>query len=386
MGLFSRRRAPKATRAIEPFTGMDQLTDLQAPPFGLGFRREATNLMTGITPAGRHYRKFMYSYSGGLSRFNGSVVVVDLPFSLPDVFWTNASKNRAGIELGGRIGCLQHQSLRVCSTDQKVAKQVFDAVADPTVALAMETNGPVDLSVDRNHLVAVDVPPTEQLPEFLAGLDRIIDALRSAVPRRLELPPRVERHGFYGHEDWDYQLQGDKALIREFGLPARNQGRIEDQLTCACAGVRMVSFNYTWLSDTAARTQLTRGMVMDSDREREPVCAFVLDSQLPDLSLNGEELGAPVQLGNFRFADNFALRSTDPQKAYQLFNERVQEWLLETHPYGWTARGHVIRFHVPTHDASVVAECEAILHGWLDRVPPSIREELGLPEMPALMR
>lgn len=385
MGLFSRRRTQKAARAIEPFTGMDQLTDLQAPPFGLGFRREATNLVAGVTPAGHRYRKFTYSYSGGLSRFSGTVIVVDLPFSLPDVFWTNASKNRAGIELGGRIGCLQHQSLRVCSADQKVAKQVFDAVAGPTAALSMETNGPVDLSVDRSHLVAVD-PPGDQLSEFLAGLDRIVEALRAAVPRRLELPPRAERLGFYGHEDWEYAQEGDRALIREFGLPTRNQGRIEDQLTCACSGVRMVSFNYTWLSDVAARTQLTRGMVMDSDREREPVCAFVLDSQLPDLSLNGEELGVPVQLGNFRFADNFALRSTDPQQAYQLFNERVQEWLLETHPYGWTARGNVIRFHVPTHDASVVAECEAILHGWLDRIPPRLREQLGLPEMPSLVR
>lgn len=386
MGLFSRRGERKAARAIEPFTGMDQLTDLQAPPFGLGFRREATDLTTGSTPAGRRYRKFRYAYSGGLSRFSGSVLVVDLPFSLPDVFWTNSSRNRSGIELGGRIGCLQHQSLRVCSTDEKVAKQVFEAVADLTMDLSMDTHGPVDLSVDRDHLVAVDVPPTDQLPEFLAGLDRIIDALSTAVPRRLNLPPRVERHGFYGHDDWDYQLQGDRALVKEFGLPVRPQGRIEDQLTCGCAGVRMVSFNYTWLSETAARTQLTRGMVMDSDRQSEPICAFILDSRLPDLSLNGEELGAVVKLGNFRFADNFQLRSVDPQQAYQLFNERVQEWLLETHPYGWTARGNVIRFHVPTHDASVVAECEAILHGWLDRIPPTSREQLGLPEMPALAR
>ncbi|HAM44284.1 MAG TPA: hypothetical protein DCM67_04575, partial [Propionibacteriaceae bacterium] len=202
----------------------------------------------------------------------------------------------------------------------------------------------------------------------------------------LNLPPRIERHSFYGHDDWEYQLQGDRALVREFGLPVRPQGRIEDQLTCGCAGVRMVSFNYTWLSESAARTQLTRGMVMDSDRQSEPICAFILDSRLPDLSLNGEELGAVVKLGNFRFADNFQLRSVDPQQAYQLFNERVQEWLLETHPYGWTARGNVIRFHVPTHDASVVAECEAILHGWLDRIPPASREQLGLPEMPALAR
>jgi hypothetical protein len=34
----------------------------------------------------------------------------------------------------------------------------------------------------------------------------------------------------------------------------------------------------------------------------------------------------------------------------------------------------------------VVGECEAVLHGWLDRIPKELREFMGLPEMPALAR
>jgi hypothetical protein len=386
VGFFSKRREGKGVRAIQVGTGIDDLLDLQTPPFGLGFSRQATEMVTGTTPAGRRYRGFRYSYAGGLARFDGRVVVVDLPFTLPDVFWTTGSRTRTGMEAAGRVGCLQYQSLRVFSVDEKLAKQVFEAVMGPTMDLARSMNDPIDLSVDRDHLIAVDAPPNDELAPFLAGLDEIIDALEPAVPRRLVLPPHPEGFGFYGHPDWTYSAEGDRSLLRDFGLPVRPQGRVEDVLKCECEGVRMVSFRYSWLSETAAKTHISRGMVMENDREQEPVCAFVLDAKLPGISVNGTEIGDPVNLGNHRFSEVFDLRSTDPQQAYQLFNERVQEWMLATHPYGWTVEGNIVRFDVPTHDAIVVGECEATLHGWLDRIPKELREFMGLPEMPALAR
>jgi len=386
VGFFSKRRVSKGSRAIETGTGIDELLDLQAPPFGVGFARQATDMVTGATPAGRPYRSFRYSYASGLSRFDSRVVVVGLPFTLPDVFWTTGSRTRTGMEAAGRMGCMQYQSLRVFCIDDQLAKQVFEAVLGPTQDLALIVNDPIDLSVDRDHLVAVDPPVEEEFATFLAGLDKVIDALAPAVPRRLELPQHSQKFGFYGHSDWSYSAEGDRSLLRDFDLPLRPQGRLEDVLTCDCDGVRMVSFRYTWLSGIAAKSRISRGMVLDNDRESEAVCAFVLDGKFPGISLNGEDLGEPVNLGNHRFSEVFALRSTDPQQAYQLFNERVQEWLLATRPYGWTVRGNTIRFHVPVHDAIVVGECEAALNGWLDRIPKELRELMGLPQMPALAR
>lgn len=386
MGFFTRRREGKGSRAIETSTGIDDLLDLQMPPFGMGFSRQATDMVTGTTPAGRRYRGFRYSYEGGLSRFDSRVLVVDLPFKLPDVFWTTGSRTRVGMEAAGRLGSLQYQSLRVFSVDEKLAKQVFESVLESTLELARVANDPVDLSVDRDHLVAIDAPPNDELAPFLAGLDRVIDSLAPAVPRRIELPPHPEGFGFYGHPDWTYAAEGDRSLLREFGLPQRPQGRIEDVLKCDCDGVRLVSFRYTWLSEAATRAQISRGMVLDNDREQEAVCAFVLEAKLPGISVNGDEIGEPVNLGNHHFSEVFDLRCTDPKLAYQLFNERVQEWMLATRPYGWTVQGSVVRFHVPTHDAIMVGECEAALHGWLDRIPKELREFMGLPDIPALAR
>jgi hypothetical protein len=384
MGLFSKRRENKGSRAIEQETGIDDLLDLQAPPFGLGFQRRATEMVTGSTPGGHRYRSFNYAYEGGLYRFKGRVLVIDLPFALPEVFWTTGSRTRAGMEDAGRLGCLQYESLRVCSVDEKVAQQVFEAVMAPTKELALILNEPVDVSVDHNHLVAVGVPTSDGLPQLLSGLDQMITALAGTVPRRMQLPDPVARYSFFGHPDWNYEPIGDRSLLRDFSLPVRPQGRIEDLLTCEGDGVKMVAFRYTWLSDVAVNSKMSRGMVLETDREQEPVCAFVLDSKLPDLSINGESLGEPVNLGNREFAEAFDLRSTDPQQTYQLFNERVQDWILNVRPYGWTVRGNIIRFEVPTHDALVVAECETILHGWLDRMPREVRRSMGLPEMPSL--
>jgi hypothetical protein len=384
VGFFTKRREVKGSRGIEPTAGIDQLLDLQQPPFGLGFSRQATDVVTGVTPAGRRYRSFRYSYSGGVSRFDGRIVAIDLPFSLPDVYWTTGSKTRAGMEAAGRIGCVQYQSLRVCSTEETLAKQVFEAVYSATIELTHASSEPIDLSVDRDHLIATEAPAPDDLAPFLAGLDRVIDALAPAVPRRLQLTPHEPHFAFYGHPDWVYAHEGDRNLLREFDLPARPSGRLEDVLTCEYEGVRMVSFRYTWLSETVHRTQMSRGIVVDNDREQEPLCAFILDAKLPPMSLNGEEIGDFVNLGNPRFNDVFTLRSADPQLAYQLFNERVQEWLMATRPYGWTVSGNIVRFHVPTHDAVLVGECEATLHGWLDRIPRELRDFLGLPQMPSL--
>lgn len=384
MGLFSKRRESRGSRVIEPTAGLDDLLDLQAPPFAVGFSRRATEMSTGATPAGHPYRRFRYTYSGGMFRFDGRVIVIELPFALPDVFWTTGSRPRAGMEAAGHLGCLQYQNLRVFAADDALARLVFEAIVGPTMELVRITHDPVDLSVDRNHLIAIDPPLDDALEAFIAALDALIEQLAAAVPRRLQLPPHEQEFSFYGHPDWSFAAEGDRSLLKDFGLPMRAQGRVEDLLTCEASGVRMVAFRYTWLSDAAARAQITRGMVLDTDRDTEPVCAFILGGKLPGISLNGDDLGEPVNLGNARFAETFALRSTDPQLAYQLFNERVQEWLLAKHPYGWTIQGGLVRFHVPTHDALLVGECEAALHGWLDRIPRELREYLSLPEMPAL--
>ena len=154
-------------------------------------------------------------------------------------------------------------------------------------------------------------------------------------------------------------------------------------ISSSSGGIKMVAFRHTWISEALNGTLIPRTVVVDDDREQEAVCAFdLVGARLPDLSLNGDLLGGPVTLGNQRFIETFALRSTDPQQAYQLFNDRVREWLMASQPYGWTVRGSRVRFHVPSHDPVIVGECERTLHEWLSRIPPQLGEVMGLPVLP----
>ncbi len=148
----------------------------------------------------------------------------------------------------------------------------------------------------------------------------------------------------------------------------------------------LTAFRFTWASKAAARTPMRRRMVRDADREQVAVCAFTCDAKLPAISLNGDHLGEPVSVGNPRFSEAFDLRSVDPKLARELFDENMQEWLLATRLYGWTAADHRLHFEVPSHDAVVVGECEATVQGWMGRMPQDLREHLRLPAAPFELR
>ncbi len=388
MGIFAlkrRQESAPATRVMSAEASLAVVRGLQAPPFGIGFRREVLGLARGVTPGGRAYRTFRYRYSGGLDRFDAAMLVVELPVSLPELFWTTSRLPRAGLPLS-RLGMLQDAHVRLWSADENLARAVFAAVAGLTVELAMQSFGAADLSVDRNQLVVVE-PPEEGFDGFLEVIDELITALVGVAPTGLELSPPSIGFGFYGHPDWRYAPEGDRSLLRDYGLRSRHLSRAEDVISSKSDRIKLVAFRHTWLSDALNGTLIPRTVVVEDDREQEAVCAFdLVGARIPDLSLNGDPLGGPVTLGNRRFIETFTLRSADPQQAYQLFNDRVRDWLMTTRPYGWTVRGGRVRFHVPSHDPVVVGECERTLYEWLGRVPQQLRDVMGLPAVPELDR
>ena len=381
MGLFALKRRPEsvpATRGLPAEAGLSAVRGLQAPPFGMGFRREVLGLTGGITPGGRSYRRFRYRYSGGLDRFNAAMLAVELPVSLPEVFWSTSRRPRAGLTMA-TLGMLQDAHVRLWSADEQLAKSVFAAVAELTVELAMQSFGAADLGVDGNQLVVVE-PPEEGFDGFLELIDELVTALAGVAPAGVEPSPPSIGFGFYGHPDWRYAAEGDRSLLREYGLRARHLSRVEHVISSTSDRTRLVAFRHTWLSDALNGTLVPRSVDVEDDREQEAVCAFdLVGARIPDLSLNGETLGGPVTLGNQRFTETFLLRSTDPQQAYQLFNDRVRDWLMNRRPYGWTVRDGRVSFHVPSHDPVVVGECERTLQEWLARVPLPLREVMGLP-------
>lgn len=381
MGFFALKRrsdAAPASRGLSAEADVAVVQGLQAPPFGMGFQRDLVGLAHGLTPAGGAYRTFRYRYAGGLDRFDAAMLVVELPFSLPDVFWSTSRRPRAGLDATA-LTLLQDAHVRLWCADEDLATTVFSAVAGLTDDLAMRSYGAADLGIDRGQLVIVE-PPQEGLEEFLEVVDQIIAALAAVVPTGLEPARPATGHGFYGHPDWRYSPDGDRSLLRDYGLRPRHLSRVEHVITARSDRIQLTAFRHTWLSEALNGTLIPRTVVVDDDREQEAVCAFdLVGARIPDLSLNGEELGGPVTLGNQRFIETFTLRSTDPRQAYQLFNDRVRDWLMNRRPYGWTVRGGRVRFHVTSHDPVVVGECERTLHEWLSLVPEQLRDVMGLP-------
>ena len=367
---------------------LSAVADLQAPPFGLGYRRSIDELVTGTTPGGVPFRAFEYDYRGAGPSRSFRAVALRLPFALPDVFVTSTDRSRVGIGQGGaQLVQAEHDGLRAISADAGLAEQVL-AVCTPALESLKLANGSVDLSVDSNHLVATGAPrKPEELRAFLAALDPVAQALSSSALRGHELSAGRVPSQFHGHPDWRFG-QDDGVLDR---YPVTRGGyahRVTDPVQGYRDGIAMDAFIHEWKTDRIETTTDSEGRTTTrtvTENHSEPVCGFVLPFSLPGLAVNGRWLGRKVAFESTDFNRVFKVRAEDPKFASDVIHPRTMEWLLAVRPRGWTVSGRVVVFEVEAHDLLIVDECETVLRGWLGRIPRFVWADLGVEVPPYLV-
>ena len=198
---------------LEPNPSLTRVADLNAPPFGLGFRRSVDELVSGTTASGHAFRVFEYDYSGAGRGYSERLACVQLPFGLPDVFVTDSEHARTGISPAG-VPLVQAEegTLRAIAADGSLASQVLVLIA-PVIAGAPALAEQVDLSIDGDQLVVGGAPKDpDELQAFLAALDPIASALSDTALRGHEVAPAADRFGFYGHPDWQFGPDGNQVL------------------------------------------------------------------------------------------------------------------------------------------------------------------------------
>ncbi|HEY3407505.1 MAG TPA: hypothetical protein VGK53_04965, partial [Propionicimonas sp.] len=204
--VIRRRRYVAKVKALgwtlEPNPGLARVADLNAPPFGLGFRRSVDELVSGTTASGHAFRVFEYGYSGAGRRYSERLACVQLPFGLPDVFVTDSDHARTGISPAGvpRFQ-VEEGSLRAIAADGSLASRVLVLIA-PLIDTASGPAEQVDLSIDGDQLVVGGAPKDpDDLQACLSALDPIASALSDTALRGYEVSPAADRFGFYGHPD-----------------------------------------------------------------------------------------------------------------------------------------------------------------------------------------
>ena len=367
----------------DPHPSLTSVADLNAPPFGLGLRRSLDELVSGTTPGGHPFRVFDYDYSGAGRGYSQRVACLQLPFALPDAFVGSADHARAGIWPAERhLLQAEDGTLRVFAADADLATRVLAAVKPGAEALVQVAER-VDLGIDGNQLVAGRAPKnTDDLQAFLAALDPIAQALSDPGLRGHEITAVADRFGFYGHPDWRFAPE-DTAVLDHYPVTSDGYGhRVIDPITGLRDGIRMDAFSHEWKTDRTETYTDSQGHLRTrtvTDDHSEAVCGFQLPFDLPDLSLNGRRLGHKVAFESDDFNRAFRVRAEDPRFASDVFHPRTMEWLLAADPRGWTVLDRVVVFGVEKHDHLIVDACEAILRGWLGRIPRWVWADLGLP-------
>jgi hypothetical protein len=372
--------------AHDSHPSMEALSDLGAPPFGMGLHRSVDELVSGTTPGGHQFRVFDYDYKGAGHGYSERVACLQLPFGLPEVFVSDGEDARAGISPAGvQLVQAQAGSLRAIAADGALASQVL-SVMSPLVGTYSRLAEQVDLGIDGDQLVVSHAPKDpDDLQAFLAALDPIASALSDTALRAHEVAPGSAGLGFYGHPDWHFASAGTEVL-GYYPVTTGGYGHaVTDPITGLRDGIRMDAFIHEWKTDRTETYTDSEGNSHTrtvTDHHSEPVCGFLLPFDLPGLSVNGRRLGHKVAFESEAFNRAFTVRAEDPKFASDVIHPRTMEWLLSTVTRGWTVQQRVVVFEVEKHDQLLVDACEATLRGWLGRIPRFVWADHSLPVPP----
>jgi hypothetical protein len=364
---------------------LEDFLNYQVPPFGLGVNRAVDDLVSGTTPDGRRFDSFEYRFDGA-NTYKRRVLSIELPAALPLAFVVG-SEPRAGIEMGApNLFEAVGGGLTVIASSAEFASEVHGVVAGAIGTLP--AGQVVDLSIDGDRLV---YQPVDRNPGQLAV---VVDALAPVAASLAGLagawavPAPTPRYGFYGHPDWEY-LGSDDSVLNLYPTTEGGFGHeTEALIRGARDGIRMDSFVHNWKTTeirTVADGQGGTRVETYTEEHSEAICGFLLPYTLPTLSVNGSWGSERVRFESEDFNKAFTVRTDSAKYASDVIHPRTMEWLLATCGYGWSMTGPMALFEIGSMDIYAIDACEAILRGFLGRIPRFVWDDLGLPVPPFLV-
>jgi hypothetical protein len=357
----------------------------QAPPFGLGFKREVDDLISGATSDGRRFDCFEYRYAGAGPVYRRRALAVELPAPMQTVFVSGAEPRR-GIWLQRSQSVVEGNGYQAVAANRQAAQAVLAQVAG---ALQLPDGEQLDLSIDGNRVV---ITPASKDPDELAALLGHVTPLVASLAglaASFPAPPPVAGFSFYGHPEW-VLVGRDKTLLTRYPVATGGFGHSTEQAVRAQRdGIRMDSFLHNWKTTETRVVPNGRGGMTTQTyvaSHQEVVLGFTLPFALPQISVNGARLGEKAEFESEAFNDVFKVRAANLKFASDVIHPRTMEWMLANRPVsGWTVFGQTVRFHVGGQDMFIMAAAEETLRGFLGRIPRFVWDDLGIPVPPFLV-
>lgn len=364
----------------------DAVARLNNPPFGLGFRRDPDDQISGHTASGRPFQVIEYQSAD----WKGWVAMVTLSRRLPELWVMGGdARPRYGVEATrmpspGALG----PAWQIGALDPAYAAEVLTPqVCNQLNGLAGGMPG-LNLGIDADQLTVLDPPrkDVEQLGPWLEQLAAVADAI-DATPLdhwiQPELPPRLS---FYHHPDW-YWIGVDDSLLQ--ATPVTGSGhshRTENVIRGRDGdGPPFVAFTHHWQTtrtetstDSEGRTQ-TRTV---TENHSEAILGFQLPVQMPELTVGARSFGRGISFESEQFNDQFKVTAQSTKFAYDVIHPRQMEYLMASSPLPFRIAGDWVWFSPGEHHQTTIAHSSRFLREFLAGIPRFVWRDLGLSDAP----
>ncbi|MEV8371790.1 hypothetical protein AB0P21_03585 [Kribbella sp. NPDC056861] len=359
---------------------------LSNPPFGVGFRRDPDDQITGRTSSGRAFQVIEYT----AENWSGWVGMVTLSRRLPEL-WIMGGQTRPRYGVAATRMPSPPQlgdAWQIGALDPAYAAEALSSqVCGQLAAMAASQPG-LNISIDGDQLVVLDPPrkdPDLLAPwlEQLASLAEAIDATPLDHWIQPEPPPRLT---FYHHPDWHW-IGEDDSLLHTTPATRSGHGHTTSNVIRGRDGdgPPFVAFTHEWkttrtetYTDSEGRSQ-TRTV---TDHHTEHILGFQLPTRMPPLKVGRRGIGRGISFESGAFNEQFAVHAQDTKYAYDVIHPRQMEYLMANPPATFEFVDGWAWFETGVHSQDVIGHSSQFLRGFLARVPRFVWRNLGLEESP----
>ncbi|GAB3821748.1 hypothetical protein [Kribbella italica] len=365
---------------------LDAVARLSNPPFGLGFRRDPDDQITGHTASGRPFQVIEYKSEN----WKGWVAMVSLSRRLPELWVMGGeARPRYGVEAAkmqspGALGPAWQIGALVPSY---AAEVLTPQVCNQLNGLAGGLPG-LNLGIDSDQLTVLDPPrkDVDQLGPWLEQLAAVADAIDATPLDHRIQPEQPPRFSFYHHPDW-HLIGVDDSLLH---VTPTNRGghnhRTEDVIRGRDGdGPPFVAFTHHWQTTRTETSTDSEGRTTTrtvTENHSEAILGFQLPVRMPELTVAGRSFGRGISFESERFNDQFKVTSPSTKFAYDVIHPRQMEYLMATSPAPFRVVEDWVWFAPGDHSQVSIAHNSRFLREFLAGVPRFVWRDLGLAESP----
>lgn len=332
----------------------------------MGFERNVTEHVTGVTSTGIPYQGF--DYTSTLYEKYAGVATMRLSMCLPSFFVSLPDHPRpgiAGVQIPNRAGLL------VVADSLDYGQAVLDGSLVAIVGFARLRA--LDLAIDGDSLTAIQVPlGDEGLRAYCEDMGLVAASISANQALARFVLPRTPDQGFYGYPGSLYVDRDDRLLVN---LPVSRQGhdhQARDILAMPPRdGVQTVAFRHHYV------TTSSDGKTTSTQVHADHYVSVRIPFRFPRFGFDWRGFGDPLMMFVPEFEDSHQISADDSRLGGDVARPMLG-WLDAMNPPKFGIWEQTMWFSLAASPTPQVVDwCTSFVLEFFDRIDPQVWRGLG---------